>query len=64
MKYILFVIFPIAVMFGSFIRVVVVNEKVEVVRHAKFWNDIQQNYEDPSRSVFRRARDGLLSQTP
>lgn len=61
MKYILFVIFPIAVMFGSFIRVVIVNEKVAVVRHARYWNDIQQNYEDPATTVYRRARDGLLS---
>ena len=59
MKYTVFIIFTIAVMFGCFIATIELHEE-SVRDNKRRWNNLQQSYDTPMVVAFRRARDGLL----
>ena len=60
MKYILFVIFPLFVVFGSFLAVVKVERDTEGLRQGKMWNSVFKiNYDYHPSIIYRKGRDGL-----
>lgn len=60
-KYILFVIFPLAVMFGSFLEVVETERATEGLRQDRLRKDVFDNKHEhnPSNIKYRKGRDGL-----
>ena len=59
-KYILFVIFPLAIVFGSFLEVIKTTRATEGLKQWAIWeNAININYDHFPSNIYRKGRDGL-----